>query len=397
MLHGTELSALLRNQLVQAQRAVDVLDPDTLLAANPEVLVEELVRTYIPRDVLVRWEDASRSEVRETRITRRDPFRDGVFVVAASEVKVSFPIDGDPQLLGLRASSFNLAPETLLLAGDSLHLEVIGEQLSAEIVAARIERLRSDVDQRAAWVNSDLGAFRVESAVPLRAAVDRRRQRVLADRALDAALTIPVRATGTARPIVPARPKQVSLQTRRHQAGFVPEPVLDESIFQDVLSAIRSWAKQMERAPGTAAKLDEEELRDLILGVLNAYWEGAAGGELFNGSGKTDILIREGDRNAFIAECKVWSGPKAVSSAIDQLLSYMVWRDSKASLIYFIRTVDPDATIAKLVAAVEAHPNHVLTKTADTATSTFEFVFTADEEGRRISLAVIPVVLRHRS
>ncbi|KKX99764.1 hypothetical protein AAY78_00110 [Microbacterium sp. Ag1] len=36
-------------------------------------------------------------------------------------------------------------------------------------------------------------------------------------------------------------------------------------------------------------------------------------------------------------------------------------------------------------------------KTADTATSTFEFVFTADEEGRRISLALIPVVLRHRS
>ena len=38
---------------------------------------------------------------------------------------------------------------------------------------------------------------------------------------------------------------------------------------------------------------------------LNAQFEGKAAGEVFNGQGKTDILIREGGRNAFIAECKV--------------------------------------------------------------------------------------------
>lgn len=40
--------------------------------------------------------------------------------------------------------------------------------------------------------------------------------------------------------------------------------------------------RAMERTP-TAAKLREEELRNLILIVLNANYEGAARGEVFNG------------------------------------------------------------------------------------------------------------------
>ena len=38
--------------------------------------------------------------------------------------------------------------------------------------------------------------------------------------------------------------------------------------------------------------------------------------------GQTDILLREGERNVFIVECKFWKGPKAFGETIDQLLSY---------------------------------------------------------------------------
>jgi hypothetical protein len=185
----------------------------------------------------------------------------------------------------------------------------------------------------------------------------------------------------------------VTLKKRQEQSTFVPEPELGEAIYQDVLDVVRSWATSLERTPSTAAKLHEEELRDLLLGMLNGYWRGAAGGELFNGSGKTDILIREGDRNAFIGECKIWRGPKGIADALDQLLSYLVWRDSKAALVVFIRTADPAATVEKLHAAVEGHPSYVLTKKADNPRSLVEYLFTADAEGRRVALAVVPVVL----
>jgi hypothetical protein len=38
--------------------------------------------------------------------------------------------------------------------------------------------------------------------------------------------------------------------------------------------------------------------------TLNSHYEGAATGETFNGTGKTDILVRHGLDNAFIGQCK---------------------------------------------------------------------------------------------
>lgn len=60
----------------------------------------------------------------------------------------------------------------------------------------------------------------------------------------------------------------------------------------------------------------------------------------------------------------------------------------------FIKTKDPAATVEKLHAAVEAHPSHALTKDATDPGSRVDYVITADDEGRRVSLAVFPVVIR---
>ena len=66
---------------------------------------------------------------------------------------------------------------------------------------------------------------------------------------------------------------------------------------------------------------------------LNGNYEGQAAGETFNYQGKTDILIRSGDRNIFIAERKFWNGPAKPTKTIDQLLGYLSWRDSKAAIL----------------------------------------------------------------
>ena len=56
----------------------------------------------------------------------------------------------------------------------------------------------------------------------------------------------------------------------------------------------------------------------------------------FNFQGKTDILIRFEERDILVAECKFWKA-KAFLETIDQLLSYLSWRDTKAALIIFNR------------------------------------------------------------
>ena len=120
---------------------------------------------------------------------------------------------------------------------------------------------------------------------------------------------------------------------------------------------IQNMISAMERSPSTFSKLNEEELRDFILVYLNGIFEGSATGETFNGDGKTDILIRHKGKNVFIAECKFWKGPKSLLNAIDQLLSYTSWRDTKTALIIFNKTKDFSDVLQKIESTTPQHNN----------------------------------------
>jgi hypothetical protein len=392
---GRRLEDYLRARLERALDELARIDPDALLIENADVVVADLLGKHLPTAIAVDWEAATRSPVTEVTTQVGDQFdRDEIYTVPASKVVVSFPVSGTTEMLDYQASTFSVSGRYGGVIGGSVVVEIVERTLNADTIRKQIERVKQDIDKRVGWANADLTKFRSTAEKAIRNALSSRKKRILNGRAVEQALGIPVRTSSAPRQPVPARRKQVTLQTRKAQSGFVPEPVLEEAIYQDVLDVVRSWATSLERTPATAAKLDEEGLRDLLLGTLNGYWRGAAGGELFNGSGKTDILIREGDRNAFIAECKIWRGPRGVADALDQLLSYLVWRDGKAALVVFIKTADPRATIGKLHEAVEAHPSHLLTRNAADASSFVEYIVAADGEGRRVSLAVLPVVIR---
>jgi hypothetical protein len=75
--------------------------------------------------------------------------------------------------------------------------------------------------------------------------------------------------------------------------------------------------------------------------------------------GKTDILIRVDGRNVFIGECKFWRGEKVFMETIDQILSYLSWRDTKAAAIIFNRTKQFTSVLDKIRAALEGHPKKV--------------------------------------
>lgn len=93
-----------------------------------------------------------------------------------------------------------------------------------------------------------------------------------------------------------------------------------------------------------------------MLVALNATWQGDAVGEAFNAKGHTDILIRRNDSNVFVAELKIWDGPKTVDDAVTQLLGYLGHRDARAALVVFVRgRADQTAAVRDAFAAVGAH------------------------------------------
>lgn len=144
------------------------------------------------------------------------------------------------------------------------------------------------------------------------------------------------------------------------------EPTLVGEFWAHIVGLITSMARGMERSPGNYASRQEEQLRDALLVLLNTHYGGQATGETFNASGKTDILVRVQDRNVFVGECKVWSGPAAFAgadrperSALDQLLAYTTWRDAKLALVMFVHTKDMDRVLKGAREALGSHSGFV--------------------------------------
>jgi hypothetical protein len=109
-----------------------------------------------------------------------------------------------------------------------------------------------------------------------------------------------------------------------------------------------NMTKVMERSPHTFQTMGEEDIRQHFLVQLNGQYEGQATGETFNVQGKTDILIRYQGANIFIAECKFWHGEKLFLETVDQLMSYLSWRDTKTAILIFNRNKNLSGVLAAI-------------------------------------------------
>jgi len=114
-------------------------------------------------------------------------------------------------------------------------------------------------------------------------------------------------------------------------------PRLKSEEFQTILDVIEGQGITFERTPQTIAKLEEEDIRNLILSSLNAVLNLGALGEAFSKRGKTDIYLVVPEGGIFIAECKIWYGPRAIAEAVDQILGYLTWSDAYGVVLLFSR------------------------------------------------------------
>ena len=127
--------------------------------------------------------------------------------------------------------------------------------------------------------------------------------------------------------------------------------------YESIISILRNTGGMLERSPKTFAGMKEESLRDLFLVTLNSHYGGQVTSETFNKSGKTDILVRDGDRSVLIAECKIWRGQASLCGAIDQLLQYVTWRDTNTAILLFNRNKEISQVVAQIPVVVSKHPN----------------------------------------
>ena len=97
--------------------------------------------------------------------------------------------------------------------------------------------------------------------------------------------------------------------------------------------------------------------------------------------GATTIMLVEDDHAV----------AQTLTDALDQLLAYLTWRDTKAALVMFNRNKNFTAMVKKMVETATEHPNCKRGPTQETETR-FRYVFASkDDPAREIILNVMAV------
>jgi hypothetical protein len=332
----TNMFTVLQMQREEADRAINAVNPDALLNTPTDDLVKQIVATYKLDVPVLQRDDAHIDEPREIAITKQDY---GHTIQQTGTVLVlHVPFIGDPGMFWVQPTSYDSAPPSGNLNGQELVLKMRGTNLSGEAVEKHFNSVLDDFERYFNWQRPNADNFLTELKERARQTVEHRKARLLADRNMVANLPFKIKArSGSQTYVAPLKRTPIQVQRTAAIRPFKPEPTLAEADYQHILKVMEGMTQTMERNPSTFAKLDEEALRDMYLVPLNGHFEGAATGETFNAAGKTDIIIRVEDRNIFIGECKIWRGPKYLNEAIDQLLSYLTWRDTKTAIIIFNR------------------------------------------------------------
>jgi len=393
--YGNSLDAALRGTEQKMGDAAAAIPAEHALAQTVDQLTADLNEKFHVEALVLDWEAMTVSS-KDIKIDvsadwNRAIFdRGSPFYIDGTELTFHIPFTGERDLFKFQPSTFTFNPPRGIVGEHELRLVASAAADNREGLKGALD---SEVDKVKKYVdnaNADVAAFNTRLDGAARAAAERRRAKVLADRELVASLGIPVKDRAQATPtysVAPSRSK--AGRASPGHAAQRPEPVLPADEYDHILTIARGMSSVMERSPKAFAGIDEEALRHHFLVQLSGHYPGGATGETFNFEGKTDILMRDGDRNVFIAECKFWNGPAKLTETIDQLLRYASWRDTKTAIFLFNRGRALTAVLSKIGPTISGHDNFVREIRYGVETD-FRFVLHhRDDPDRELTLTVL--------
>lgn len=377
---------------------IDQIPGNALLNTPTEDLAAGLSEKY-QLDPLVIRDDLAEADHVETQIdVSRDPRRlpyyleSGPAYITGTRITYYVPFDGDPELFRYQPSTHQLNPPRAQIQGTELLLQYETTNHNPESIDAGFRRELGYLKQESEYLRHDLHPYNVSLKGAASQRIETRKHKLLADRGLANNLGVPLRRRAGAPQTyaVPSVKRRVTpVRMGSSTSAYTPEPALPMDEYEHILKVISNMVAVMERSPDAFRGLDEEALRTHFLVQLNGQYEGQATGETFNASGKTDILIRHKGKNIFIAECKIWKGSQALREAVDQLLDYVTWRDTKTAILAFNRNKDFSAVLEQISATIGQH-EHVKRELPYPAETGFRFILQQKNDiNREIYLTVL--------
>ena len=378
---------------------IDTWDENLLLNTSIDDLCHYFVGTYqidipvIDRDKIV-IEEPEETEVDvsgDLRYAVDD--RNQPTYVPGVRIEIAVPFTGSAGAFRYKPPTYSLNPPRAYISQSNRLLFVItGADLQADTIRQEFDNKLDIIDTYLDSLRRSANTLNSQLDSIARHWIEERRERLLGYRNLAESIGYTLRQrenipqTYTApevRQRITPSPPQASSQP------YQPEPALDQENYEHILAVIENMARVMEFSPAAFSDMGEEMLRWHFLVQLNGHYEGQATGETFNYEGKTDILVRSEGKNIFIAECKYWGGPSTLTGAIDQLLGYSSWRDTKVSVIIFNRNKNFTAVLDSIRSTAKEHPNYKRELSQRSETS-FPFIFShRDDTNREMTLTIM--------
>lgn len=373
---------------------INLLDNEYVLKASETELEQYFLSKAIINPLVIYPDKQYIKDQAGVEIDVSHDFRRAVFpgekaIVRGTKISIAIPFEGNPLLWQIRASTFSMShyPDIKILDNEIVFsISFPDDNAETEQLKSQIKMIIKSFEEAIGYLNNDVKKHNDSISTIIRQKLERKRGLAKSSIGVVASLGIPIKRTDvTPTFIIPTKRRERPIQRPTVEVDkFAPEPVLEESEYQHILEILRSMSLVIERNPSSFTSLDEESIRDHFLIQLNGHYEGGATGETFNASGKTDILIREGNRNVFIAECKFWYGAKAFTEAIGQLLNYLTWRDTKCALLIFNKAKDTNAVREKMHDAIISLPEYRKTIFHDPNKESCYVLIKSSEPGKEI-------------
>ncbi|MBB6489205.1 hypothetical protein [Rhizobium sp. BR 315] len=345
---------------VEAKNGDELLNTSTTDLAR--YLVSEFafeVPTIYPDDLVVDQREAQIDISQDQNRWIDD--RSRPHYITGTAVDVELPFTGDKVGFDIQPTTSNFNNPRAHVDDGVISFSIAGTDLTAERVRQQIDGMVASINLHLSWLTNDAQAYNASLGDLAMRTIDHRKEKLLRGKSLLAGLGFKMKERPGAsqtfavpsvrRTIHPSVPRPVASRD-----PYKPEPILTPEDYEHVLLVMENMVGVMEQSPGAFREIDGESLRTHFLVQLNGHFAGDATAETFNYEGKSDILIKVDRKNIFIGECKFWTGEKGYLETLDQVLSYLSWRDTKAAVLIFNRNKDFSAVLAKIGEVTPAHP-----------------------------------------
>jgi len=391
----SDLSQYLDSLLAKIKDTVWNETADYLLNVNEEKYAQHLITKFWLEPLQIHFDDMYVTTREEQIPAERFPKFDFNVLDGNSYpkqvIRYHIPYEGTENLLHCKPNPSILNSHPVVLEGGCICFDTIDFYGDPERIKRDAEYVLNIIRRQGENVAKNVEDYNQQLPGRVKKVIIERKEQLKKQIDVATSLGVPVKRSEQVPQTfrIPEVRRKVVPKPSVANGASKPEPAIGDDIYQEILQVIHDTGKVFERLPSTYANKDEEALRDHFILQLEPRFEGSATGETFNKSGKTDILIRHERSNVFVAECQWWDGPKKHMEKIDQLLSYLTWRDSKTAIVCFVDRKDFSRVLKQIVETTQQHSCHVeYVGAKDETWHSFAFHLPGDP-GRKVKVSVL--------